>query len=541
MGNILSAITAHDNPSPALMRADQQTGMNNRQLGAFVSDMTVQLQQLGLRRHHKVALALSEGEPSTVTALLATINTSIAAPMRRFENDEMTDISLDTIAPDVLVLDETVPNYSDIALLASAKNIPVITLHPENDKNGKFTLRHNTDLSNLSKGEIAEPTEDDIAVLFQTSGTTGTPKLVAHTHGHFLHNARIHTNTVGIHKNELRCLNVLSQRAQWGVTTALTTLLSGGTLMVYPHTNLNYASTGETKLAHLIETTQSNWVPLTPSNLVDLAGLMHKRPGIGQKLRDSALQVLETSSSSAHPMLLEQVQNELPLISLLQTYGSTETGPISANTSRNNKTGTVGCAVDGVEIKIVNGAGKQVADGEMGELWVRSPSVARYYQNDEANRKSYTEDGFYKTGDIVALDADGHITIVGRKSEIFVVNDREVIPAALDKVAQTIPAVKEAATFPVTNEGQTTVGMILAIGEGTNPADAAESLRQTLGDIPVHIFFASKIPQQYLTSKGSLRRGVMTQELSGRAGNAPEIHFLELDAGRPASVGGPGR
>lgn len=535
MANILNTIRSQNSSHVILQKADHQAGMTMQELADFVQQTGNQLQAFGLRRNHKIALALSEGEPSTITALLGSMQSSIAVPLRRFENDEMAEMSLDTTSPDALILDTRVPNWKNIYKLAQQKNIPIITLHTGEMDSGKFTLDSDADFSHLDKsGSVAEPEQDDIAVIFQTSGTTGTPKLVAHTQGHFLHNASVHRNTLGINE-EIHCLNVLSQRAQWGITTAMTTLLSGGKLSLYPHSDLHFQNIGESKLPLLIAETQANWLPLTPDTLCDMKQLLEKRGRVAETLQNSSLRVIETSSSPALPTLLEQTRNLLPNMSVLETFGATEAGPIAANTAKKYKDGTVGRIIEGVEIRVVDINEAAVKQGEIGELWVRSPSVARYYNNPEANSRSFSPDGFYKTGDIVQIDEEGFLTVLGRKAELIHTHGQEILPSVIDRNLMQIKGIDKAISFPVITDHGTELGVIIT-PRAANNTNMLEAVREGVGFQP-HCVFMDAVPKQFLTPKGTPRRNIIATGLA----NFPQLENGQEIGARSGCFPGHGR
>ncbi len=125
-------------------------------------------------------------------------------------------------------------------------------------------------------------------------------------------------------------------------------------------------------------------------------------------------------------------------VMLYQGYGLTETSPIiNANTLKCNKVGTVGKPLSGVVEKIA----------EDGEILVKGPEVMKgYWNNEEANKESFTEDGFFKTGDIGIIDDEGYLTITDRKKELFKTSaGKYVAPQPIENEFNVDPYIEQVA------------------------------------------------------------------------------------------------
>ncbi|KAH9826199.1 acyl-CoA ligase-like protein 3 [Teratosphaeria destructans] len=113
--------------------------------------------------------------------------------------------------------------------------------------------------------------------------------------------------------------------------------------------------------------------------------------------------------------------------------------------------GSIGEPMPNVEIAIVGEDGREVADGQRGELWVRGPNVMKgYWRKPEATRETKTDDGWLKTGDIAYRDARGLLYIVDRKKELIKVKGHQVAPAELEAVLLEHPAVQDVAVVGIT-------------------------------------------------------------------------------------------
>jgi long-chain acyl-CoA synthetase len=108
---------------------------------------------------------------------------------------------------------------------------------------------------------------------------------------------------------------------------------------------------------------------------------------------------------------------------------------------------SIGWPVPGVEIRIVDDAGHGVAVGEPGELWIRSPSAMDAYINAPDETREVLVDGWFRTGDLATVSADGLVTIVGRMRERILRGGYSVFPAEVEAILLTHPAVAEAAVL----------------------------------------------------------------------------------------------
>ncbi|TFK23931.1 AMP binding protein [Coprinopsis marcescibilis] len=160
--------------------------------------------------------------------------------------------------------------------------------------------------------------------------------------------------------------------------------------------------------------------------------------------------------------LQKQVQDRLQsknkvkkTVDILQGYGLTETSPTTHLLERkdgNRKVGSVGVLLANLEARLVlDSEGTLDAEvGEPGEFWVRGPSIfKRYINNETANKNAFTEDGWFKTGDILTRDEEGYYYVVERRNEMIVYKGFEVAPADLESVLLTHPGVGDAAVVGV--------------------------------------------------------------------------------------------
>jgi fatty-acyl-CoA synthase len=141
-------------------------------------------------------------------------------------------------------------------------------------------------------------------------------------------------------------------------------------------------------------------------------------------------------------------------VTVANGYGMTEIGagagmPLDPSIIRRRPSST-GLFPPTQEVRIVSSDGSDVSSGEAGEIWVRGPNVSKGYWNRPAEtQQSFTADGWFKTGDIGAIDSEGYLTLIDRKKDMFISGGENVYPAEVEKVLIACPGVAEAAVMGV--------------------------------------------------------------------------------------------
>jgi malonyl-CoA/methylmalonyl-CoA synthetase len=269
---------------------------------------------------------------------------------------------------------------------------------------------------------------DDPALLPFTSGTTGVPKGVPLTHGNLLaSNAAVleawqwtATDTL------LLCLPLFHVH---GLGVGLHgALLSGGQVV------LQAGFDADAVLAACDDATMFFGVPTIWSRLVE-------HPNVAQlaKLR------LCTSGSAPLSAELHERIRAASGQTILERYGMTETGMLTTNPyDGERRAGTVGMPFPGVSVRLAP---------DTSEIQVQGPNVfAGYLDRPDANADAFTEDGWFRTGDIGAIDDDGYLSIVGRAKELIISGGYNVYPREIEDVLRDHPSVRDAAVIGVPSE-----------------------------------------------------------------------------------------
>ncbi len=294
-----------------------------------------------------------------------------------------------------------------------------------------------------------EPIDDAVAqrvgALIYTSGTTGLPKGVMLTHRNLLFVAAV-SATIRSLKPEDRLYGVLPMSHAVGLSVVLLgALWSGATL---------YLSSRFDPVAALatLEKERLTVVLGAPgmfSLLADYANLKGLKT-----LKFPALRIISSSGAPLQPTVKTQVESLFGMV-LHNGYGVTECSPnIAQAVVGERRTDTsVGRVLPGVEVQLVGPDQKPVADGEVGEAWVRGPNVMKgYYRAPEETASAINPEGWFNTRDLARLE-NGYLFIVGRTKELIVRFGENVYPAEVEAVLNAHPAVVRSAVIGRTVEG----------------------------------------------------------------------------------------
>jgi acyl-CoA synthetase (AMP-forming)/AMP-acid ligase II len=173
-------------------------------------------------------------------------------------------------------------------------------------------------------------------------------------------------------------------------------------------------------------------------------------------------------------------------------------------------------AHQGVEVKILDQSGKEVPQGAEAEICIRGENVTKgYLNNPEANKSSFTKEGFFRTGDQGKKDENGYVIITGRIKELINKGGEKISPIEIDNVVAHHPAVAEAVSFAMEDEmyGQD-IGLAVVLKDGKNITE--DELRKWVATkvakfkVPKKIFFTDNMPK---TATGKVQRRMVAEAM----------------------------
>jgi long-chain acyl-CoA synthetase len=331
------------------------------------------------------------------------------------------------------------------------------------------------------RGGFVEPNPDADALLVFSSGTTGMPKAVRHTHRSF--GAAIRHWRSGLAMTSSDRIQVVTPASHiLGLLNIMTALDTGAWLRLHPRFDIDL-------MLHHIDADQVTIeIAVAP---IALALATHPRL---ESFDLSSLRYIMWCATPVVASLADDVTRRTG-VRWLTAYGTSELPVIACNVL-DGRLDTVGRPVAGVEVRV----------GDFGEIQARSESLMAGYLPAETNADAFC-DGWFRTGDVGSLDDDGWLRITDRCKEMIKVRGFQVAPAEIEAVLHGHPAVDDCAVFgvPDASNGEAIVAAVV-----TNAAVGAQRLIDVVGDRlasykrPAEVVFVSEIPR--LPSGKVLRR-----------------------------------
>jgi long-chain acyl-CoA synthetase len=281
--------------------------------------------------------------------------------------------------------------------------------------------------------------EDDTAVILYTSGTTGNPKGVLLTHKNLTSNAENSAK-----HNELErgtTLGVLPLAHVYGLTISNICLLMGSSIVIFS----SFDTEAIFKAIEQYEVKTFSAVPAMIHALVSYPG--------ADQFNTSSLESVSSGSAPLPVALLHAFEKKFGA-KVYEGYGLSEAAPIvtAHKDGIEIKPGSVGIPIPGVEVKIVDDNGFEVACGEVGELCVRGENVTPgYYQNVVESRRVLI-DSWLHTGDMARMDDEGYVYIVDRKKDLIIRGGFNVYPRDVEEILNAHEAVSEVAVVGIPDE-----------------------------------------------------------------------------------------
>jgi len=350
----------------------------------------------------------------------------------------------------------------------------------------------------------ADLADDDIAAILYTSGTTGRPKGAVLTHRNLGANALALHQAWGWREGDV-LLHALPLFHVHGLFVAChCALLNASTMILLPRFEAGAV------LDAMPRATVFMGVPTFYTRLLS-----------DPRLDTDCCRGMRLFTCGSAPLLEQTFEafRERTGHTILERYGMTETGMNTSNPLDGpRRPGTVGPPLPGVSARVVDDSGKEVPAGNVGELQVRGDNVfPGYWNKPEATKESFTDDGWFVTGDLARIEPDGYVAIVGRAKDMIISGGYNVYPKEIERRIDDISGVAESAVIgvPHADFGEAVTAVVVRDAGQTEPSEQSilTALREVLANykVPKRVHFVDELPRNAM---GKVQKNVLREQFS---------------------------
>ena len=464
-----------------LLQTDSGQRFTYADVGIETARMARFLSDLGVKRSERVSVQV-EKSPQAMILYLACLRAGLVFhPLNTAYQTGELEYFLSDAEPAVFVCD---PSRAEATkqLVADAGVQHQFTL----DGTGNGSLADAASHA-AAEFETVVSEKDDMAALLYSSGTTGVPKGIMLTHNNLLANTRSLLEAWEFTDAD-RLLHALPIFHVHGLFVAIgCVLLSGASMRWLPSYKV------PTVLEYLPECTVMMGVPTYYTRLL-----------ADERFNAALCGNIRVFISGSAPLLEETfVQfEERTGHRILERYGMSETNMNTSNLLHGDrKPGTVGPPLPGVEVRIVDDAGEDPGEGEIGNLQVRGENVfVGYWKLPDKTAEDFTEDGWFNTGDKGRVDEDGYYSIIGRSKDMVITGGLNVYPKEVELFIDDLPGVAESAIIGVPHPdfGEGVVAVVVPSSNATlTEKQIIDATAAELANfkVPKRVVFLDELPR----------------------------------------------
>jgi len=450
LANIPFYSARHYGTQPAIRFG--QNILSYQELTEQISAIAFALQQHGLKKGDKVALLLPNVPQFSVCYYAILAAAGVVVPLNVLFTADEIHYHLKDSESIAIIAWEAFLNQA----LEASKDTNCHYVIACRTPNSEEPLPNNVlDYSQLMQTSLADrlsrqldvsPTSpDDSAVILYTSGTTGRPKGAELTHFNLYDNARWVAERLMRTENDklflfgpdhvaLAALPLFHSFGQTVIQNAF--LMHGASISLLPR--FTPKDTAETILNHKV-----SFFAGVPTMYIALLNDEH--------VTEENLASLKYAISGGAPLpveVLEKFKQRFG-ISILEGYGLSETSPVACfnNLMAPQKPGTVGPPIDLCEVKIVDKLGKELVQGELGEIVIRGSNIMKQYYKQKKATNEALRNGWFYTGDLGRIDEDGFVSIVDRKKDMIIHGGMNVYPREVEEIIYQHESIAEVAVI----------------------------------------------------------------------------------------------
>ena len=338
-----------------------------------------------------------------------------------------------------------------------------------------------------------------------TSGTTGNPKGVIHSQNTTVSTAIIQNQDMGFTEKEV-FLIYLPLGLNWGFLALVQIIALGARAVLMDRFNALAA-------LELIGRERVTFIPTAPASII----AMLNEPAL-PRFDLSSLRMVMSGGASCPIEVIREYRAKMKG-SFVELYGMLETGFHTYTRSSDDPeqvAGSVGTAATALGVRILDDQGRDVPEGEVGEIAAEGPTVhLGYHNNPQANADLFTEDGWFRTGDLGRFDGRGNLHIAGRLKEIINRGGKKFFPREIEEILYTHPKILHAAIIGVPDPRLGERNCLCVIPHPGETVSLEEMVDFLQGEVATY-----KLPEQLeiveelpFTPTGKLQRHVLAQRI----------------------------
>lgn len=469
------------------------------ELAESAARLATTLEALNVAPGERVAVQVTKSVEALALYVAAMQSGAVFLPLNTAYTPNEVEYFIDNAEPKLLVCDPS--REAELAPIATKHGAVVRTL----DADGQGSLMTMAMQATAMPGPV-DRSPDDLAAILYTSGTTGRSKGAMLTQSNLLSNALVLKDCWQFTESD-RLIHALPIFHTHGLFVATNIALAARSQLLFlPSFNV------DTIMAFMPSATSMMGVPTFYTRLLEREDLTRETVGH-----------MRLFVSGSAPLLAEthQAFEQRTGHRILERYGMTETNMNTSNPYKGTrKPGTVGTPLPGTELRVVHEeTGEPVPDGKTGMIEVRGPNVfPGYWQMPDKTAEEFRADGFFITGDLGRIDADGYVEIVGRAKDLIISGGFNVYPKEVEEAIDQLDGVVESAVFGVPHPdfGEGVMAAVVPAAGGNLTRDGILSgISASLARFkqPKEVAILDALPRNTM---GKVQKNILRQRFTGQ-------------------------
>jgi len=469
-----------------------------------VDKLALFLTQKGIKEGDRVALFLRNSPEFIYTVFAVSKIGAVAVPINTFLKSEELDYILKDAGAKLLVASQ----IHEKVVNANAVCKDIIWEGDNADKKAvTFSDAYRDPVSEDNRTTQVPRTQDDCAIIIYTSGTTGKPKGAMLSNGNLLANMEYSKKLIEVTAKD-RIIVFLPMFHTFTFTVGVgMPLYVGGSMVIIKSLQ---------PFANVFKQTLMKRVTLF-FGIPDVYNALAKAKLPWYFLWFNKIRAFISGAAALQPKTLDAMSKKFKRAKLLEGYGLSEASPVvCVNTIKKQKAGSVGAAMYGHEVKIVDKDMNEIKTGEIGDIIVRGPNIMMGYFNRPDATEETIINGWLLTGDMGYLDDDKFLFIVDRKKDMIISKGINIYPRGIEEVIDSFAGVKASAVIGIFDEksGEIPIAYI-ELDEGYETLDEAglkKYMREKLANykIPKYLHIIEALPKN---ATGKILKRVLKENL----------------------------